>query len=74
VRASIPPTPQIAWPLLKGQTEVVVKHEPHADWRFQGTRRDRLKRERPQVQGIVTATRGKHGHRWPSPARCAKPI
>src|SRR5215472_14798003 len=31
VRASIPPTPQYAWPLLKLQTdvEVIVKHENH---------------------------------------------
>ena len=31
VRASVPPTPQYAWPLLKAYTgvEVVVKHEKH---------------------------------------------
>ena len=31
VRASVPPTPQYAWPLLKAYTgvEVVVKHENH---------------------------------------------
>ena len=31
VRASVPPTPQYAWPLLKVQTgvEVIVKYENH---------------------------------------------
>jgi threonine dehydratase len=31
VRASVPSTPQYAWPLLKARTgvEVVVKHENH---------------------------------------------
>jgi threonine dehydratase len=39
--------------------------EPHAHRCLQPARRhvyfDRLKRARPQVQGIVTATRGNHG-------------
>jgi threonine dehydratase len=68
VRASVPPTPQYAWPLLKAQTgvEVVVKHENHTPigaFKVRGgiVYFDRLKRERPQVQGIVTATRGNHG-------------
>ena len=32
VRASVPPTPQYAWPLLKVLTgvQIVVKHENHA--------------------------------------------
>lgn len=31
VRASVSPTPQYAWPLLKAQTgvEIVIKHENH---------------------------------------------
>ena len=31
VRASVPPTPQYVWPLLKAHTgvEIVVKHENH---------------------------------------------
>jgi len=68
VRASVPPTPQYAWPLLKALTgvEVVVKHENHTpigSFKARGgiVYFDRLKRERSQVKGIVTATRGNHG-------------
>ena len=68
VRSSVPPTPQYAWPLLRALTgvEVVVKHENHTPigaFKVRGgiVYFDRLKRERPQVQGIVTATRGNHG-------------
>jgi threonine dehydratase len=68
VRSSVPPTPQYGWPLLKAQTgvEVVVKHENHTPigaFKVRGgiVYFDRLKRERPEVQGIVTATRGNHG-------------
>ncbi len=68
VRASVPPTPQYGWPLLKVMTgvEIVVKHENHTPigaFKVRGgiVYFDRLKRERPQVQGIVTATRGNHG-------------
>jgi threonine dehydratase len=45
VRASLPATPQYAWPLLKALTgvDVVVKHENHtAIGAFQGARRARL--------------------------------
>src|SRR6201984_1182822 len=68
VRASVPPTPQYAWPLLKAQTggQVVVKHENHTPigaFKVRGglVYFERLRRERPQVQGIVTPTRGNHG-------------
>jgi threonine dehydratase len=68
VGASVPPTPQYAWPLLKSRTgvEIVVKHENHTPigaFKVRGgiVYFDRLKRERPQVRGIVTATRGNHG-------------
>jgi threonine dehydratase len=68
VRAAMPPTPQYAWPLLHRRTglEVVVKHENHTPigaFKVRGglTYFDRLKRERPQVNGVVTATRGNHG-------------
>ena len=68
VRASVPPTPQYAWPLLKAHTgvEVVVKHENHTPigaFKVRGgiVYLDRLKRELPQVRGVVTATRGNHG-------------
>ena len=68
VGASVPPTPQYAWPLLKSRTgvEIVVKHENHTpigSFKVHGgiVYFDRLKRGRPQVRGIVTATRGNHG-------------
>jgi len=68
VRASVPTTPQYAWPLLKQRTgvEVVVKHENHTPigaFKVRGgiVYFDRLKRRRPQVRGTITATRGNHG-------------
>jgi len=68
VRASVPPTLQYAWPLLRALTgaDVVVKHENHTPigaFKVRGglVYLDRLKRDRPQVHGIVTATRGNHG-------------
>src|SRR5438477_356965 len=68
VRATVPPTPQYPWPLLKVRTgvEVVVKHENHTPigaFKVRGglVYFDRLKRERPAISGIVTATRGNHG-------------
>ncbi len=68
VRASVTPTPQYPWPLLKVRTgvEVVVKHENHTpigSFKVRGgiVYFDRLKRECPNVKGIITATRGNHG-------------
>jgi threonine dehydratase len=68
VHANVLPTLQYAWPLLKVRTgvEVVVKHENHTSigaFKVRGgvVYFNRLKRGRPQVQGIVTATRGNHG-------------
>ena len=68
VRASVPPTPPYVWPQLKARTgvDVVVKHENHTpigSFKVRGglVYFDRLKRRRPQVRGIVTATRGNHG-------------
>jgi threonine dehydratase len=68
VRASVPPTPQYAWPLLKALTgvQIVVKHENHTPigaFKVRGglVYFGRLKRERPAISGIVTATRGNHG-------------
>jgi threonine dehydratase len=68
VRASVPPTPQYTWPLLQARTgvDVVVKHENHTPigaFKVRGgvVYFDRMKRERPHVKGIVTATRGNHG-------------
>jgi len=68
VHEAFPPTPQIAWPLLAARTgaEVWVKHENHTPtgaFKLRGglVYMDRLKRERPQVKGVVSATRGNHG-------------
>ena len=68
VHAAVPPTPQFAWPLLKQRTgvDVVVKHENHTPtgaFKVRGgmVYVDRLKRERPDVKGVITATRGNHG-------------
>ncbi len=68
VHAVFPPTPQYAWPLLAARigAEVWVKHENHTPtgaFKVRGglTYFDRLKRERPDVRGIVSATRGNHG-------------
>ena len=68
VHAAVPPTPQYAWPLLRARTgvEVVVKHENHTPigaFKVRGgvTYFETLKRERPHVKGVVTATRGNHG-------------
>jgi threonine dehydratase len=61
-------TPQYAWPLLAERTgaEVWVKHENHTPigaFKLRGglIYAEQLRRERPHVQGIVTATRGNHG-------------
>jgi threonine dehydratase len=68
VHAAMPPTPQFAWPLLKARTgvDVVIKHENHTPtgaFKVRGglVYVDRLKRERPDVRGVITATRGNHG-------------
>ena len=68
VRAAVPATPQYAWPLLKAATgiHVVVKHENHTPigaFKVRGglVYLDRLKRARPDVAGIVSATTGNHG-------------
>jgi len=68
VRQSVPPTPQYAWPLLKERfgLEVVVKHENHTpigSFKVRGgiVYFDRLKRQRPSVRGVISATRGNHG-------------
>ncbi len=68
VHGVFPPTPQYAWPLLAARTgaEVWVKHENHTPtgaFKLRGgiTYFDRLKRERPGVRGVVSATRGNHG-------------
>lgn len=68
IRHAFPPTPQIAWPLLAARSgaEVWVKHENHTPtgaFKLRGglVYMDRLRRERPSVPGVVSATRGNHG-------------
>jgi threonine dehydratase len=68
VHRHVLPTPQFAWPLL-GEAlgaEVWVKHEdctPTGAFKVRGglVYMDRLVRERPDVRGVVAATRGNHG-------------
>jgi threonine dehydratase len=64
----VPPTPQFVWPLLAEQvgTEVWTKHEnmtPTGAFKVRGgiVYAERMKRERPQVRGLASATRGNHG-------------
>jgi threonine dehydratase len=68
VGRAMPPTPAHAWPLLAQRlgTAVVVKHENHTPigaFKVRGglVYVDRLKRERPDTPGIISATRGNHG-------------
>jgi len=68
VAQAVPATPAHAWPLLGARlgTEVMVKHENHTPigaFKVRGglVYVDRLKRERPEVPGIISATRGNHG-------------
>jgi len=75
VHAHMPPTPQYVWPQLceKVGATVWVKHENHTPtgaFKVRGgiTFADWLRRTHPDVQGIITATRGNHGQ---SQARAA---
>ncbi len=68
VHAVMPPTPQYAWPLLCRRlgAELWVKHENHTPigaFKLRGglVYLDALKRARPGLRGVVTATRGNHG-------------
>src|ERR1700710_204556 len=68
VAAAMPPTPAHAWPLLAQRldAEVIVKHENHTPigaFKVRGglVYAERLKRERPGVAGLISATRGNHG-------------
>ncbi|MCA1373511.1 MULTISPECIES: threonine dehydratase [unclassified Bradyrhizobium] len=68
VGQAVPATPAHAWPLLSRRlgTAAVVKHENHTPtgaFKVRGglVYLDRLKRERPNVPGIISATRGNHG-------------
>lgn len=75
VHATVPPSPQLRWPLLDEATgaRVIVKHENHLPtgaFKVRGgvTFIDWLRRTHPDMPGIVTATRGNHGQ---SQARAA---
>jgi threonine dehydratase len=64
----VPPTPQYVWPLLAeyAGAEVWVKHENHTPtgaFKVRGglVYAERLRAGRPEVKGIVSATRGNHG-------------
>jgi threonine dehydratase len=68
VGAAMPPTPAHAWPLLSERlgAATVVKHENHTPigaFKVRGglVYVDRLRRERPAVAGLISATRGNHG-------------
>jgi threonine dehydratase len=68
VRRAMPATPQYRWPLLAELTgaQVWVKHENHTPtgaFKVRGglVYADRLRAMRPEVTGIVSATRGNHG-------------
>ena len=68
VRRHVPPTPQYSWPMLDevAGSQVIVKHENHTPvgaFKVRGglVYMDRLVRERPEVTGVVSATRGNHG-------------
>src|SRR4051812_45086262 len=68
VGAAMPPTPAYAWPLLSERlgATAIVKHENHTPigaFKVRGglVYVDRLKRERPHIAGLITATRGNHG-------------
>ncbi|MCC6007878.1 MAG: threonine dehydratase [Rhodobacteraceae bacterium] len=68
VHRHMAPTPTHHWPLLDARTgaEVWVKHENHAPtgaFKVRGgiVYLDWLRRTRPDVTGIVSATRGNHG-------------
>jgi threonine dehydratase len=68
VGAAMPPTPAFAWPLLSERlgADVIVKHENHTPigaFKVRGglVYLDRLKQERPNTPGIISATRGNHG-------------
>jgi threonine dehydratase len=64
----VPPTPQYPWPLLADRVgaEVWVKHENHTPtgaFKVRGglVYAERLRAGRPEVKGIISATRGNHG-------------
>jgi threonine dehydratase len=79
----MPATPQYTWPLLNqrlssnaGTTEAWIKHENHSPvgaFKLRGALvyMDWLKRTRPELAGVVAATRGNHGQGVGMAARLA---
>jgi threonine dehydratase len=71
VYAAMPPTPQFAWPLIAEATgcETWVKHENHTPTgAFKvrgGLVHMKLRKQRGQTGGVITATRGNHGQSIP---------
>ncbi|HEY5274272.1 MAG TPA: threonine dehydratase [Acidimicrobiales bacterium] len=68
VARRVPPTPEYVWPILCRDVgaEVWVKHENHTPtgaFKVRGglVYAERLQLERPDVKGIISATRGNHG-------------
>ncbi len=68
VRAQVPATPTIRWPLLEQRlgTSVFVKHENHTAlgaFKLRGgaVYMHELRRHAPGVRGVISATRGNHG-------------
>ncbi|VTU38056.1 threonine dehydratase [Variovorax sp. PBL-E5] len=68
IHATMPPTPQYAWPLLAERLgcTVWVKHENHTPagaFKLRGglTYFETLAREHPEVRHVISATRGNHG-------------
>jgi len=68
VYSVVPPTPQYRWPLLSRRVgaEIWVKHENHTPtgaFKVRGgvVYLDDLRRSRPDIKGVVTATTGNHG-------------
>jgi threonine dehydratase len=68
VGQAVPPTPAHAWPLLAERlgTRVIVKHENHTPigaFKVRGglVLLDALRKARPDIPGIISATRGNHG-------------
>ncbi|MFK8022994.1 MAG: threonine dehydratase [Ilumatobacter sp.] len=76
VRRHVPPTPEYEWPMLNEHagSRVTVKHENHTPvgaFKVRGglVYFERLVTDRPDVAGVVSATRGNHGQSMAFAAR-----
>jgi len=76
VRKTLQPTPQLEWPLLSQRcgARVVVKHENHLPtgaFKLRGglVFMHELRARRPDVRGVIAATRGNHGQSVATAAR-----